>query len=120
MSQQDVDVKTADAAEQKAQVAAAEQEVARYQALIAFKQLTAPFDGVVTSRRTNVGDYVNAAGGDATIRSASAPLFERGGHSRDADLRVRAAGVFRRPETGPDRNADAAAGPGQAYPGAGS
>jgi membrane fusion protein (multidrug efflux system) len=75
VSQQDVDVKTAEAAEQKAQVAAAEQEVARYQALIAFKQLTAPFDGVVTSRHTNLGDYVNAAGGDATVRGA-APLFE--------------------------------------------
>jgi len=75
VSQQDVDIKTAEAAEQKAQVAASEQDVARYQALIAFKQLTAPFDGVVTARHTNVGDYVNAAGGDATVRGA-APLFE--------------------------------------------
>jgi membrane fusion protein, multidrug efflux system len=75
VSQQDVDIKIAEAAEQKAQVAAAEQEVARYQALIAFKQLTAPFDGVVTSRRTNIGDYVNATGGDSTVRG-SAPLFE--------------------------------------------
>jgi membrane fusion protein, multidrug efflux system len=75
VSQQDVDVKTADAAEQKAQMAAAQQEVARYQAMIAFKQLRAPFDGVVTARRTNVGYYVDAAGGDATARSASAPLF---------------------------------------------
>jgi RND family efflux transporter MFP subunit len=75
VSQQDVDVKTADAAEQKAQVAAAQQDVARYQAMIAFKQLRAPFDGVVTARRTNIGDYINAAGGDATIRSASAALF---------------------------------------------
>ncbi len=75
VSQQDVDVKVADAAAQKAQVAAAQQDVARYQALIAFKQLRAPFDGVVTARHTNVGDYVNAAGGDATLRSASAPLF---------------------------------------------
>jgi RND family efflux transporter MFP subunit len=75
VSQQDVDVKTADAAEQKAQVAAAQQDVARYQALIAFKQLKAPFDGVVTARRTNIGDYVNAAGGDPTLHSASAALF---------------------------------------------
>jgi membrane fusion protein, multidrug efflux system len=75
VSQQDVDVKTAEAAEQKAQVAASEQDVARFQALIAFKQLTAPFDGVVTARHTNIGDYVNAAGGDATVRGA-APLFE--------------------------------------------
>lgn len=75
VSQQDVDVKTADAAEQKAQVAAAQQDVARYQAMIAFKQLRAPFDGVVTARRTNIGDYVNAAGGDATVHSASTALF---------------------------------------------
>jgi membrane fusion protein (multidrug efflux system) len=75
VSQQDVDVKVADAAAQKAQVAAAQQDLARYQALIAFKRLVAPFDGVVTARNTNVGDYVNAAGGDATHRSASAALF---------------------------------------------
>jgi membrane fusion protein (multidrug efflux system) len=75
VSQQDVDVKAADAVAQKAQVAAAQQDVARYQALIAFKQLVAPFDGVVTARSTNVGDYVNAAGGDATLRSATASLF---------------------------------------------
>jgi membrane fusion protein (multidrug efflux system) len=75
VAQQDVDVKAADAVAQKAQVAAAQQDVARYQALIAFKQLIAPFDGVVTVRNTNVGDYVNAAGGDATLRSASTALF---------------------------------------------
>jgi RND family efflux transporter MFP subunit len=75
VSQQDVDVKVADAVAQKAQVAAAQQDVARYQALIGFKQLAAPFDGVVTARNTNVGDYVNAAGGDATLRSASTALF---------------------------------------------
>jgi membrane fusion protein (multidrug efflux system) len=75
VSQQDVDVKMADAAEQKAQVAAAQQDVARNQAMIAFKQLRAPFDGVVTARRTNIGDYVNAAGGDATVHSASTALF---------------------------------------------
>jgi RND family efflux transporter MFP subunit len=75
VSQQDVDVKTADAAAQKAQVAAAQQDVARYQALITFKQLVAPFDGVVTARRTNVGDYVNAAGGDATLHGAAMALF---------------------------------------------
>ena len=75
VSQQDVDVKVAAAAAEKAQVAAAQQDVARYQALIAFKQLVAPFDGVVTVRNTNVGDYVNAAGGDATLHSASTALF---------------------------------------------
>ena len=75
VSQQEVDVKAQDAAAQKAQVAAAQQDVARYQALIVFKQLVAPFDGVVTARNTNVGDYVNAAGGDATLPSAPTSLF---------------------------------------------
>lgn len=69
VAQQDVDVKAADAAEQKAEVAAAEQTVAQFQAMVAFKNLVAPFDGVVTARRTNVGDYVNATGGDATARA---------------------------------------------------
>jgi membrane fusion protein (multidrug efflux system) len=75
VSQQEVDVKAADAAAQKAQVEAAQQDVARYQALIVFKQLVAPFDGVVTARNTNVGDYVNAAGGDATLPSVPPSLF---------------------------------------------
>jgi membrane fusion protein, multidrug efflux system len=75
VAQQDVDVKAADAAAQKAEVAAAEQTVAQFQAMIDFKNLVAPFDGIVTARRTNIGDYVNAAGGDPTVRSASTALF---------------------------------------------
>src|ERR1700733_1839922 len=75
VSQQEVDVKAQDAAAQKAQVEAAQQDVARYQALIVFKQLVAPFDGVVTARNTNLGQYVNAAGGDPTLSSAAAALF---------------------------------------------
>jgi membrane fusion protein (multidrug efflux system) len=75
VAQQDVDVKAADAAEQKAEVSAAEQTVAQYQAMITFKKLVAPFDGVVTARRTNIGDYVNASGGDSTVRNTSDALF---------------------------------------------
>jgi membrane fusion protein, multidrug efflux system len=75
VSKQEVDVKAADAVAQKAQVEAAQQDVARYQALIVFKQLVAPFDGVVTARNTNVGDYVNAAGGDSTLSSNATALF---------------------------------------------
>jgi RND family efflux transporter MFP subunit len=75
VSQQEVDVKAQDAVAQKAQVEAAQQDVARYQALIVFKHLVAPFDGVVTARNTNVGDYVNAAGGNATLSSSAAALF---------------------------------------------
>lgn len=75
VSQQDVDVKKADATAQKTEVTAAQENVARYAATIAFKRLVAPFDGIVIARNTDVGDYVNAAGGDAGLRSNATPLF---------------------------------------------
>lgn len=75
VSKQDVDVKKADEAAQKAEVAAAQGNVSRFEAMAAFKRVVAPFDGVVTARNTNIGDYVGAAGGDATPRSPSQPLF---------------------------------------------
>jgi RND family efflux transporter MFP subunit len=43
--------------------------------MVAFKKLVAPFDGVVIARNTDIGDYVNAAGGDATLRASATPLF---------------------------------------------
>lgn len=75
VSQQEVDVKVADAAAQKAKVRAAQHQVARYKVLEGFKSIVAPFDGVVTSRNTDVGNYVNAAGGDVGARGASDELF---------------------------------------------
>jgi RND family efflux transporter MFP subunit len=75
VSQQDVDIKKADAVAQKTVVAAAQQNVARYAAMVAFKTLVAPFDGVVIARNTDIGDYVNAAGGDASLRASATPLF---------------------------------------------
>jgi membrane fusion protein (multidrug efflux system) len=75
VSQQEVDVQTAGAAARKAEMEAAAQDVARYAALEAFKRVVAPFDGVVTARLTDVGSYVNAAGGDASVRGNSTELF---------------------------------------------
>ncbi len=75
VAQQDVDIKKADAAAQKAQVAAAQQNVVKYEAMSAFKKLAAPFDGVVTARSVNIGDYVSATGGNQTARGPSQPLF---------------------------------------------
>jgi membrane fusion protein (multidrug efflux system) len=75
VSQEDVDIKKADATAQKTEVEAARQNVARYAAQSAFKRLVAPFDGIVIARNTDVGDYVNAAGGDAGLRSNATPLF---------------------------------------------
>jgi membrane fusion protein (multidrug efflux system) len=75
VSQQEVDVQAAGAAARKAEMEAAAQDVARYAALEAFKRVVAPFDGVVTARLTDVGNYVNAAGGDASGRGNSTELF---------------------------------------------
>ena len=75
VSQQEVDVQVAGAEARKAELEAAEQNVARYAALEAFKRVVAPFDGVVTARLTDVGSYVNAAGGDVSVRGPSTELF---------------------------------------------
>jgi membrane fusion protein, multidrug efflux system len=75
VSQQEVDVQAAGASARKAEMEAAAQEVARYAALEAFKHVVAPFDGVVTARLTDVGNYVNAAGGDVSGRGGSTELF---------------------------------------------
>ena len=75
VSKQEVDVQSAAAVARKAEMEAAVQDVARYAALEAFKRVVAPFDGVVTSRLTDVGSYVNAAGGDVSARGSSTELF---------------------------------------------
>jgi membrane fusion protein (multidrug efflux system) len=75
VSKQEVDVQAAGAAARKAEMDVAAQEVARYVALEAFKRVVAPFDGVVTARLTDVGSYVNAAGGDVSVRGNSTELF---------------------------------------------
>ena len=75
VSRQEVDVQVAGAAARKAELELAQQEVARYAALEGFKRVVAPFDGVVTARLTDVGSYVNAAGGDSSARAGSTELF---------------------------------------------
>src|SRR3984893_16345569 len=75
VSKQEVEVQTAGAAARKAGMEVSAQDVARYAALEAFKRVVAPFDGVVTSRLTDVGSYVNAAGGDVSVRGNSTELF---------------------------------------------
>lgn len=75
VSTQEVDVQTAAAASSKAEMQAAEQNVARYAALEGFKRVVAPFDGVVTARLTDVGRYVNAAGANVSVRGTATELF---------------------------------------------
>ncbi len=75
VSQEDVDIKVADAAAKKALVQAAQDEVERNRALTQFENIVAPFDGVVTARDTDIGNYVSAAGGDMSAHGAAAELF---------------------------------------------
>ncbi len=60
VSQQETDVKSADAEARLAKVNAAEANVSRLRALERFKQLVAPFDGIVTARKVDVGALVTA------------------------------------------------------------
>jgi len=62
VSQQDKDEKSGDQLAKTAAVKAAEANVARLEALSEFKNLKAPFDGVVTSRSVDIGDLLNAGG----------------------------------------------------------
>jgi len=67
VSHQEADEKAGDAAAKKAVVDAASANVARLRELQSFKQVVAPFDGVITARRTDIGALINAgqnAGGE--------------------------------------------------------
>ena len=59
VSEQAISVQVQEAKAQAARVNAAEQNVKNFEALIRFKTIVAPFDGVVTARNINVGNYVN-------------------------------------------------------------
>ncbi|WP_158810941.1 efflux RND transporter periplasmic adaptor subunit [Beijerinckia sp. L45] len=61
VSQQTADEKTGDALAKKAQVDAAQANVDRLKALQSFKDIAAPFDGVVTARRIDVGALVSSS-----------------------------------------------------------
>jgi membrane fusion protein, multidrug efflux system len=63
VSQQATDEKTSDLAAKQATVEASRANVARLEALESFKRITAPFAGVVTARKTDVGALINAGGG---------------------------------------------------------
>lgn len=60
VSQQNADEKVGDYNAKKAEVDAAKANVARLAALEGFKKITAPFNGVVTARKIDVGALVNS------------------------------------------------------------
>ena len=63
VSAQEIDERTADLANKKAAVTSGQANVERLEALAGYKKITVPFDGVVTSRETDVGALINAGGG---------------------------------------------------------
>lgn len=69
VSRQETDEKNGDLAAKVSLVNAARANVNRLQALESFKRITAPFDGVVTSRSTDVGALISVGGPTDT------PLF---------------------------------------------
>ncbi len=62
VAQQAADEKAGDWAAKKAIVAAADANVRRLEALESFKIIVAPFDGIVTARKTDIGALINADG----------------------------------------------------------
>ncbi len=70
VSHQAADSAAGDASAKKAALASAEANVARLSDLESFKRLLAPFDGVVTSRNTDIGSLINAGQGSALFRVA--------------------------------------------------
>ncbi|MBR0794687.1 efflux RND transporter periplasmic adaptor subunit [Bradyrhizobium jicamae] len=63
VSAQEIDERTADLSNKNGAVKAGQANVERLEALAGYKKITVPFDGVVTSRDTDVGALINAGGG---------------------------------------------------------
>ena len=62
VSQQTIDEKVGDATARRAQADAAAANVQRLNVLESFKRVVAPFDGIVTARKTDIGALINANG----------------------------------------------------------
>jgi membrane fusion protein (multidrug efflux system) len=62
VSMQEIDERTADLSNKNGSVKADQANVERLEALAGYKKITVPFDGVVTSRDTDVGALINAGG----------------------------------------------------------
>ncbi|HLY63008.1 MAG TPA: efflux RND transporter periplasmic adaptor subunit [Terriglobia bacterium] len=63
VSKQDVDNATGDFEAKKAMVASAQSNVKRLEDLQSFQKIYAPFDGVITARKTDIGALINSGNG---------------------------------------------------------
>lgn len=75
VSQQQVDVQAANARTEEAEAAAARHDMAQFAALENFRTIVAPFDGIVTTRSINIGDYVSPGGGELSNKGDATELF---------------------------------------------
>jgi multidrug efflux pump subunit AcrA (membrane-fusion protein) len=74
VSQEDVDTQNASVKVQEANLSAAQAFEGGIEKTEAFKEVKAPFDGVITARRIDIGDYVSATGQTAaTSMDSSGP-----------------------------------------------
>jgi membrane fusion protein, multidrug efflux system len=70
VSAQDQEEKTAQAATSEATVEAARANVQKLTETQSFERVTAPFDGIITDRGTDIGQLINAGAGQALFRLA--------------------------------------------------
>src|ERR1700683_3590927 len=67
ISKSDLDTRAADASNKDGLFKSAQANLDRLRVLAQYKQITAPFDGLVTARNTDVGALINAGGGGAPL-----------------------------------------------------
>lgn len=82
VSHQDADEKLADAKAKDATVASYKANVARLTQLQGFERVVAPFDGVITARRTDIGQLISAGGSAGTGTASGQELFHMADTSR--------------------------------------
>ena len=67
VSKQTLDQRAADAQSRQGLLRSAQANLDRLKVLEGYKRITAPFDGLVTARTTDVGQLINAGGGGAAL-----------------------------------------------------
>ncbi len=93
VSKQTLDQRAADAQSRQGLLRSAQANLDRLKVLERYKRITAPFDGLVTARTTDVGQLINAGGGGAALFVVS-----------DTN-KLRATSTYRRTTCRPSRSA---------------
>lgn len=92
VSEQEIFVQEANVKAAKAQLEAAEHNVSNFAAQLQFKTIVAPYDGVVTARNINVGDYINKDGNisdkNAVTNLSLSPTFINSASSSSSRRRL--------------------------------